>query len=237
MRSTRARLGTGLLALTAAVLCGLAGRPSAAQYPRKEVLFNGKNLNGWYTFLQDEGKNKDTKGVFKVHDGVIHVSGQTFGYISTEKEYENYRLSVDFKWGQKKWPPRENVVRDAGLLYHVTGTDLVWTNSMELQIQEGDTGDMFLIPGMGEAPSVDVQGKRIGGDKNYSRGVKWADYEKPHGEWNTVMVVCKGDRVEHWVNGRVNMVGRRANRTRGKINLQSEGAEVFYRNIVLEHLD
>ncbi|MFN3653623.1 MAG: DUF1080 domain-containing protein [Armatimonadota bacterium] len=232
-----ARLGMAVLAAAAAALALGASSGSAAGQPGRQVLFNGKNLDGWYTFLDGVGKNQDPQGVFKVEDGVIHVSGQTFGYLSTEREYENYRLSVDFKWGQKKWPPRENAVRDAGLLYHVVGPDLVWANSYELQIQEGDTGDMWLITGGTEAPSLFVLGKKLGGGKDYQRAVKFADHEKPHGEWNTVTVVARGNRVEHWVNGKVNMVGTNLSRTRGKINLQSEGAEVFYRNIVLEPLD
>jgi len=238
MRTWCFRLGSGLLAAAAATLAfGLTEKPSAAQGGKTEVLFNGKNLNGWYTYLQDIGKNKDPQGVFKVENGVLHVSGQTFGYVSTEKDYRNYRLSVDFKWGEKKWPPRENVVRDAGVLYHCQGPDMVWATCLELQVQEKDTGDLFLIPGAAIAPAVDVLGRRLGGTKDYTRGVKFADYEKPHGEWNTVSVVARGDRFEHWVNGRVNNVGRNSSHTSGRIQLQSEGAEIYYRNMVLEHLD
>lgn len=226
-----------LVTIAAATAVESVAGPSRAQRGRTEVLFNGRNLDGWYTFLEGSGKNSDPLGIIKVENGLIHVSGQKFGYLSTEKEYANYRLSVDFKWGQKKWPPRENAVRDAGLLYHVQGADQVWSNCLELQIQEGDTGDTWLIPGSGTTPSIEVLGKSYGGGKDYTRVVKWADYEKPHGEWNTVRVVAQGDRVEHWVNGRINMRGRRASQTRGRLNLQSEGAEIYYRNIVLEHLD
>lgn len=228
------RWGVGI-AVLAALACP-SGTAGAAGGPRREVLFNGRDLTGWYTFVPESGKNKDPLGIFKVRDGVLHVSGEKFGYVSTEKEYANYRLSVDFRWGQKKWPPREMAVRDAGLLYHVQGPDMVWANCLELQIQEGDTGDMWLIPGAANTPSVEVLGAAYGGGRNYTRVVKWADYEKPHGEWNTVTVVVRGDRFEHWVNGKVNLVGRRASVTRGRIQLQSEGAELAYRNIVLEHL-
>jgi len=228
----------GMGALLAAGL-GLAGAPEARSgaAPRREVLFNGRDLTGWYTFVPESGKNSDPLKIFQVRDGVLQVSGEKFGYVSTEKEYANFRLSVDFRWGQKKWPPRETAVRDAGLLYHVTGPDMVWANCLELQIQEGDTGDLWLIPGGGNTPSVEVLGIPYGGGKNYTRVVKWAELEKPHGEWNTVAVVARGDRFEHWVNGKVNLVGRRASQTRGRIQLQSEGAEIAYRNVVLEHLD
>ncbi len=238
MRTWLLRLGTGGAAVAAALtLASASGTPSAAQDGRLEVLFNGKNLDGWYTYIPDHGKNSDPLGIFKVEDGVIHVSGQKFGYISTEKEYSNYRMSLEFKWGQKKWPPRENAVRDAGLLYHCNGDDMVWANCLELQIQEKDTGDMWLIPGKEKSPSVQVLGQSYGGDEKYNRVVKWADHEKPHGEWNKVTVVARGNRFEHWVNGKCNLRGVNASLTKGRIQLQSEGAELYYRNIVLEHLD
>jgi hypothetical protein len=230
---TKRRLGC-TLGVTAAALwiAGLGDAPVGAASP--VALFDGKSLGGWYTFLDGVGKNKDPNGVFKIENGTIHVSGQTFGYLSTEKEYENFRLSVDFKWGEKKWPPRENVVRDAGVLYAVNGPDQVWSQCLELQVQEGDTGDLWLIPGMVEAPSVEVIGQTLGGTKAYTRGVKFADHEKPHGQWNTVQVVTRPGRIEHWVNGRVNMIGKRPSLSRGRIQLQSEGAEIYYRNVTLE---
>jgi hypothetical protein len=224
----------GSLALAAAVVGASLSPAAKAQSSSRVIqLFNGKNLDGWYTFVPGEGKNQDSRGIFKVENGLIHVSGEKFAFISTEKEYDNYRLSVDFKWGQKKWPPRENTVRDAGILYHCVGPDKVWNKSLELQIQEGDTGDMWLTAGEGGAPSLTVLGKTYTG----GRVVKFADYEKPTGEWNTVQVVAKGDKIWHWVNGKVNMVGTSASLTRGRINLQSEGAELYYRNITLEPLE
>lgn len=219
--------------LGAAVALIASGPAPRAAESRVVQLFNGRDLAGWYTFIPGLGKNNDPNGIFKVHDGVIHVSGEKFAFISTDKEYANYRLSVDFKWGEKKWPPRENAPRDAGILYHCVGPDKVWNKSLELQIQEGDTGDMWLTSGEGGPPELTVLGKRYRG----GRVVKFADYEKPHGQWNTVVVVARGDKIQHWVNGKVNMVGSEASLTRGRINLQSEGAEVYYRNITLEPLD
>ncbi len=220
----------GALALTVVAAALTPGQSRAAQ--RGPIsLFNGKTLDGWYIFVPGEPKNQDSRGIFKIENGVIHVSGEKFAFISTEKEYENYRFSLEFRWGRKKWPPRENAPRDAGILYHCTGPDKVWNQSLELQIQEGDTGDMWLTRG-GEVPSLTVLGRTYTG----GRVVKWSDHEKPSGEWNHVQLVCRGDRIEHWVNGKVNLVGARASQTKGRINLQSEGAELEYRNITIEPL-
>lgn len=208
----------------------------ARAHPGTIHLFNGRDLTGWYSFLTGQGKNVDRDGVFKIRDGEIHVTGQHFGYLSTIMDYDRYDLSVDFKWGEKKWPPRENAKRDAGVLYAVRGADMVWANCLELQVQEGDTGDLWLIPGQTEAPAVEVLGHRYGGEKKYQNVVKWSDQERPNGQWNTVRVRALGDRFEHWVNGVLVMRGRALNGTRGRINLQSEGAELVYRKIDLTPL-
>lgn len=222
-----------LTALAAFAACASAP-PVSAQASNRVKLFNGKNFDGWYIFIRDHAKNEDPKKIFTIQpDGSIHVTGEIFGYLSTEKEYDNYRLSLEFKWGEKKYPPRENAKRDAGILYHAVGRDKVWMESLELQIQEGDTGDMWLTGGDGGKPALTVRGQRyVGG-----RVVKFADYEKPNGEWNKVEVVCRGASIQHYVNGHLNMEGTDASLTRGKINLQSEGAELWYRNIYIEPLN
>jgi hypothetical protein len=63
--------------------------------------FNGKDFNGWYTYLDSSGKNKDLKGVFKVENGMIHVldvpmsDGKSEnGYLATNQEFSNVRLHV-----------------------------------------------------------------------------------------------------------------------------------------------
>lgn len=208
--------------------------PALADEPVK--LFNGKDLSGWSIYVRHNEKGvdprKDTKGIFKVEDGVIHISGEEFACLTTDKEYENYHLKLEFKWGEKRWKPRETAKRDSGLLYHCTGPDKVWTKSVECQIQETDCGDFYMVDGT----SAVIGGKR---EPRFSKKLK--DSEKPNGQWNTVEVICQGDTVKHIVNGEVvgEATGLSLDKegkkplTRGRILLQSEGAEVYYRNVVL----
>ena len=88
-------------------------------------LFNGKNLTGWYTFLKTKGKNNDPDTVFSVNNGLLKITGKEFGYIITERSFDNFHLVVEFRWGEKKYPPRENKVRDNGICYYVVPTDKV----------------------------------------------------------------------------------------------------------------
>lgn len=202
--------------------------PSFADEPTP--LFNGKDLAGWTIFLAHQDKSDptaDPKGVFKVEDGVIHVSGEEFGCLTTAKEYENYRFALEFKWGEKRYAPRETAKRDSGILLHCVGPDKVWTKSIECQIQEGDCGDFHMVSGT----ELTVDGKR---EKGFHK--KTTDAEKPNGQWNKIEVVCDGGKITNIVNGVIVNEGTDASVTKGRILLQSEGAEVFYRNITLTPL-
>lgn len=112
-------------------------------------LFNGHNLDGWYTFLQDRGKDSDPLGVFIVKDGMIRISGEEWGCITTEKEYADYQLKLEFKWGEQTHVPRQKNARDSGLLLHSNGEDGgsqgLWMHSIECQIIEGGTGDFIVV--------------------------------------------------------------------------------------------
>jgi len=233
-------------------------------------LFNGRDLTGWDTWLgitpgekEPVGLNKDPKEVFSVimEDGLpaIRISGEIFGALTSQEEFENYHLRLQFRWGQKKWPPRDKAVRDSGLLYHSVGPhgagDSFWMQSLECQIQEHDCGDFYSVAGV----IVDVEADKGFRSKDpivYRKGapkivgvtsriVRSKDYEKRIGEWNTIELMSVGGTSVHLVNGKANMVLTNARRkvdgkevplTRGKIQLQSEGAEIFYRSIAIQPL-
>ncbi len=189
----------------------------------------------------------------------IRISGQIFGGINTRDEFSNYHLRLQFKWGEHKWAPRALAVRDSGLLYHMHSewnyNGSVWPRSLELQIQEQDVGDLYAV-----GCQTSVRARRLDQEKllfQYdnvngvltefieqmpfgNRCIKGEDHEKFHGEGNTVEIICIGDQSIHIVNGVVVMRLRNARRldarectplTSGHILLQSEGAEIYFRDI------
>tara|TARA_R110001592_G_scaffold91920_1_gene268584 strand:+ start:140 stop:943 length:804 start_codon:yes stop_codon:yes gene_type:complete len=117
------------------------------------ALFNGKDLSNFYVFLKDFGANNDPDKVFTVEDGMIHISGQHLGCITTNESFDRYKIVLEFKWGQKTWAPREKATRDSGLLVHSVGEDGgyggIWKHSIEVQMIEGGTGD-FIVVGDGK---------------------------------------------------------------------------------------
>ena len=219
-----------------------------------------RGTNG--TYLEPIGKNRDPLKVFTVEtvDGqpTIHVSGQGFGTLTTSETFTNYHLRLQMKWGEKRWPPRANVRRDSGLLYFVYGEPGAmsgnWPHSIEFQIQEQDIGDLYPI---GTHINVNVHQQTTnlwvydpnGAPRTFEKNrrcVKMGDAEKPRGEWNTLDLICfNGDSI-HIVNGQVMMRLHSAQRgdsvesvplTTGAISLQTEGAEVFYRNVEIQPIE
>ncbi|MFY0650553.1 MAG: DUF1080 domain-containing protein [Cyclobacteriaceae bacterium] len=215
------------------------------------------------------GVNNDPKSVFSFEDDgsevVLHISGEIYGALSSKAEYENYHLKLQFKWGEKKWEPRLDRERDNGILYHCVGPHgafwNVWMQSQEFQVQQGDMGDYYSLAKT-EIEIPAVAGELIN-DFDYKKGAekkrfssidpsvyghcdKGSDNEKPHGEWNTLELICIGGSSLHVVNGKVVMALYNSQYldpndnivplTKGKIQLQSEGAEAFYKNIQIRSI-
>lgn len=211
------------------------------------------------------GLNKDPKKVFTVVDGSLRVSGEDWGGVSTLAEFEKFHLRFEVKWGEKKWPPRLDARRDSGVLYYAVGPHGAesdhWMRSHEFQIQEGDCGDYHSLDkvtvdaNVGDANEGDWKFYRYDPKLPLKKDIAariWKygtfeniNYEKPHGEWNLMEVIADGQTLVHKVNGHEVLRvynsqqivdGKKVPLTKGRIQIQSEGAEVFYRNIEIKSL-
>jgi hypothetical protein len=118
-------------------------RPATGFIP----LFNGKDLTGLYGWLQ-ETHYKDPRKVFSVDEGILKISGEVNGYLATAKEYRDYHLVVEYKWGAKTYGAK--TVRNSGILLHAVGPDgnrSPWMSSIECQVAQGCVGDFIVIRG------------------------------------------------------------------------------------------
>ncbi len=213
------------------------------------------------------GLNQDVKNVFtmKEENGeqVLHVSGEIYGGLTSKQEYQDYHLKLEYKWGEKKWEPRLQQKKDSGLLYHCTGKHgafwNVWMRCLELQIQEGDTGDFIALAGANGMTRTQktadnlnykftLDGEWCGVGDHYKNWAcaKSTTHENPANEWNTVELYSIGDDAIHVVNGQVvNVVkdahifkdGLKIPMLRGKLQLQSEAAEIFYKNVKIRAIE
>ncbi|HPG41186.1 MAG TPA: DUF1080 domain-containing protein [bacterium] len=195
-----------------------------------QQLFNGQNLEGWYTFLVSKGLDNDPDSIFSVIDGQIRILGTENGYICTKNEFENFKLTVEFRYGDVSTLP-ENKKPNSGILYHfpADSSDRTWPHAVECQLMSTCVGDYILM-----GPAMMING--VQGNAQNRVFAKSQDAEKPIGEWNTVQVVAIGDSSAHIVNGVTVNSGTDCSVTKGKILIQSEGAELFIRKIEIEPL-
>ena len=183
------------------------------------VLFNGKDLNNWVFKLKDP--SVDPSKVFTIKDGILHISGNPFGYMRTKETYSDYKLHVEWRW------PVE--ATNSGVFVHAQQPDTIWLKCVECQLKAGNAGDFVCMNGADMTERTDKTKPFVNKMASSS--------EKVTGEWNTMEVICNGNTIEVWVNEVRQNKGTNVNLSKGSICLQSEGKDVEFRNVYLEKLN
>jgi hypothetical protein len=206
-----------IILLALALFAGSTGLATAADAIE---LFDGKDFTGWTFFMRSNSAPEKT---WSVTNGVIHCGGRPSGYLRTEKSFQDYHLTVE--WRFVKVAPRAN---NTGVLVNMQTPDKVWPMCVECQGQDQKQGDFWLHSGASATGFV--------GDGKKSVHVPMAGppNEKPAGEWNTYEVIASGDAVEIIVNGKSMNKISGCNVTSGFIGIQSEGAEIEVRKVRLQ---
>lgn len=182
------------------------------------ALFNGKNLAGWKVDVPDNDGKSNPVIPFVARNGMLVSLGAPLGHLITEQTFENYRLIVEYRYVNK--------AGNCGVIVHVSTPRFrsFLPKGIEAQLRSGDAGDFHLFgetllkPGENAGPA----------GKNFTDGS-----ENPIGQWNTMVVDCRGDTIKVWVNGDFVNHGVGSSATKGAIALQSEGAEVEFRRLEL----
>ena len=262
----RRQLLGGSVAFAAGCMCTSRLLAAVGKTPSEWTpLFNGKSLDDW-TFYQEGIGATDIHKAVAIEDGVLHFLGPSYahddappGRISTKREWGNYHLRVDYRWGKRRWPPRKLQRRNSGILYHMgPERDRLFPECIEFQVEEGDVGDAVMVDTMAlqgpllggtplwpswiEAlPSTYQEPIRAGG---YAR--QWHRHSGPYeklDDWNTLDLIAFRDQAAHLVNGRiVNTLfkmlqsGGKAPLTKGRIALELEWAEIYFRNVLIRPL-
>ncbi|MDB6017436.1 MAG: hypothetical protein JWR19_1925 [Pedosphaera sp.] len=184
-------------------------------------LFNGKDLIGWKLFLP---KGEDVTKTWSVENGIIKNTGKPTGYMRTEQDYRDYKLTVEWRF-VKVAPKADNT----GVLVHMSGPDKLWPPNIQCQGQHDKQGDLFL---MGGAESKEHQGMTV----NTPVPKRGPSNENPVGGWNTCEMVCAGDSVKASINGKLMNETTGCSISSGRIGIQSEGGEIEIRKIFIEPL-
>lgn len=226
--------------------------------------FQSSELNLHGDPSQAIGLNNDPKQVFSVIEEngkpVLAITGEIYGGLTSKHSYSNYHLSLQIKWGDKKWEPRLNALRDSGILFHCRGEHgafwRVWKLCHEFQIQETDLGDYIPLgnesgklqgdirarpPRAGEHPKrpvYDPEGTR----QTVAYASASPEVDRAHGEWNTLELLAFANKAVFVVNGEVVMAVQNIRDVNnnalssGQLQIQSEGAELYIRDAKIKSL-
>jgi hypothetical protein len=199
---------------------------SLTGYSQKKVmLFNGKNLDGWSIYVSDPAIKPYS--FFYVKDGVIETPGVPTGYLRTKKEFENYRLHVEWRYPE--------IPTNSGIFIHTVGPDKIWPKHFQCQLKHLSAGD-FIVQDEGLSATVrDTVYVSTAKVKPIAPKMKPSSENKA-GEWNSYDIVCKGNTVEVKVNGVLQNYATKCSLTKGGIGLQAEGSKIQFRNIWMEYL-
>lgn len=213
------------------------------------------------------GYNVNEGKVFSVmqQDGdlVLHIDGDIYGCLFTKEDLGNYDLKFKMKWGTHKYVPRVDEVKDSGVLYNSQGPCGVeywrtWMLSQEFQVTEAGMGDFWSQASSREDVKAVKKGKDYFFDNDngvltpFGSGTgnggfchAGVDAENKDG-WNEMELINYGGKSIRIVNGKVVMAlsnsryvidGQEKPLTHGKIQVQSECAEVFYKDILIKKID
>jgi hypothetical protein len=201
-----------------------------------EMLFNGKDLEGWDADVPARDTDPNTTPSFIVRDGMLVSLGKPEGHLITKKEYTNYQLEVEYRF--------PSTPGNCGILVHASTPRALYKmfpKSIEVQMMHENAGDFWCIFEDIEVPDME---KRRGPKENWGitedkerRILNLTDgSEKKLGEWNTMVIVCKDNTIEVSVNGDKVNYGYNCTASKGKIAVQAEGSEVEFRKLELKHL-
>ncbi len=190
--------------------CGTT-KQKAGDNPAQVKLFNGKDLDGWVNY----GAEK-----WYVENGeLICESGPKaqYGYLATEKYYDDFELSVEFK---------QEANGNSGVFFRSTieGTKITgW--QVEVAPPGHDTGGIYESYGRGWLIKPDPA----------------KDSVLKMGEWNTMKIRVVGPKITTWLNGTemVQLEDEKIGKGKGSIALQIHdggGIKVHWRNIVVTPL-
>lgn len=257
------------------LLCSLflpvIARAAEPIVPTKAIdLLASEHVGQWESYLKATGRD-DPQRVFTFKDGQLHISGDDRGYVATREAYRDYRLTVEYKWGERR-SDKSKYVRNSGVLLHAIGphgSAAPWMTSIEVQLAQGCEGDLIVIRGRDDAgekyPATISSRTRLDSDKRtrwdpegqattYSGKQFWWNKHDPAfeelldtrgrwdvasklGEWTKLECVCAGDKIAIKINDVDVNACYDVRPATGKILLQNEGYELWFRKCVIGPLD
>ena len=225
----RPRSGKFFAALIVAVLSGamVAGQEDVTveEEPAKKpddhktfLLASPKFFESWEHYSAEQGTQRVdvwriipekavTENNGETIENVLICTGKPFGYLRSKEVYENCQIGL-----QWRFPKDDN--GNSGVLVYVDGKDEIWPKSIQVQLHRPKVGGVF--PMKDATCDPHLPGKML---------------EKPATEWNSCIITCRDGTIALEINGQDFGVVKGCMPAKGFIALQSEGAEVHFRQI------
>lgn len=189
-------------------------------------LFNGKDFTGWTFYMRT---NADPMKTWSIRDGVIHCTGSPTGYMRTEKKYQDFKVTAEWRFPTNMVKPV-----NTGVLVFMQDRDPnagpkdIWPHCVECQGMHNHMGDFWLHGGLtaSETPNMGKTGIKMLQPSN----------ESPVGEWTTFQCICRSNTVEIIVNGKSMNKLTGVDVSSGYVGIQSEGGAFELRRVALEPL-
>jgi len=200
---------------------------------KRIALFNQKDLKGWYAFGEEKGKANNASELFSVENNMIRMYGPKAGYLMSEQSFRNFELTVEFRWNTDSQFAKKSNSKNSGVMYLVPAEtpDVLWPKGIQFQIKEGATGDFVLL----QEVTLNVNGTKTEAGKSVV-SKRFADAEKPIGEWNKLQVISKNGVITQKLNGKLVNKGIESSVTEGRILLQYEGYPIDFRKVYIKKI-
>jgi len=196
-------------------------------------LFNGKDLTGWHSDVPAMDSDAQLKNPFIIRKGMLVSMGTPGGHLITDKIYSDYRLEVEYRFA--------STPGNCGVLVHASKSRALYhmfPQSVEVQMENKNAGDFWCIVEDIQVPNMETRrgpAEKWGITEGKNRRITnlTDNSEKPVGEWNRMVIECRGRGIKVWVNGDLVNYGFDCTADKGQIAIQAEGSQVEFKKILL----
>ena len=194
--------------IAVAILFCLSGNVNAQ---KSKKIFNGKDLSGWVI----HGTEK-----WYVEDGLLVCESgpeEKYGYLSTEKFYDDFKLTLEFK---------QEADGNSGVFIRSTFEGVKVSGwQVEVAPPNHDTGGIYESYGRGWLVQIPDEKEDI----------------LKMGEWNKMKIRVVGPQITTWLNGEqmVDLNDEKIGKGKGAIALQIHsggGIKVSWKNLKVKEL-
>lgn len=205
----------------------------ASIFAGKIKLFNNKDFNGWYAFEYASGRHDNALDLFVVDKNIIRLYGNQPGYLMSEQSFDDFKLTVEYRWNTDSLFVGKSKTRNSGVMYLVPDStkDELWPQGIQFQIKEGHSGDFVLLQNV----TITKNGIRTKPGESVTEA-RNQEAEKPIGEWNKIEIIFKCGNIIQKLNGKIVNEGNSPSVSAGRILLQYEGSPIDFRKVEIVRL-